>query len=557
MQPAENKDQGCHLHDEAFYQKISYDGYMYEQLWDACAGRLVTLPAEGERVYYFPQGHIEQLGVPPDEHISYDFNLPSQILCHVVNVQRRVEQETDEPYAQITLLPVVYQTEFTRLDPERPTHEAHTVQSFMKILTTSDLRTPECLCIDLVHAETCFPALDMSQLEPWQDLVATDMTAKEWHFRHILCGDRMNHLLTAGWSEFASSKRLQAGDSLIFTRDENGKLRVGVKTHIQLPTKNNLLHIMPIHGICMGIFASAFHALVTGTMFIVFYKPRKSQSDFIVKVNKYMEGQRCNFSIGMRFSMRFEDNQFSEKSSICTIVDSGDASNRWSGSKWRCLKVSWDEWDGLSVLPPERVSPWELEPVISVPDHGTWIFPVEAPDFPYRHQLTSRSSSPTTSNTNSCSFSEWNSPSGASQDQSESDAESVHSVVGECSIQSSDAAAASDNISDESNNSRSAIPSKCCELQEDMQSKRIRTHTKVQMQGIMVGRSVDMTSYRCHQDLLRKLEIMFEIEGKLGGSTKNWAVVYTDAVGESKTVEDYPWHKFCSMVKKILISPRV
>jgi hypothetical protein len=34
---------------------------LYKELWHACAGPLVTLPREGERVYYFPQGHMEQV----------------------------------------------------------------------------------------------------------------------------------------------------------------------------------------------------------------------------------------------------------------------------------------------------------------------------------------------------------------------------------------------------------------------------------------------------------------------------------------------------------------
>ena len=32
-----------------------------KELWHACAGPLVTVPREGELVYYFPQGHIEQV----------------------------------------------------------------------------------------------------------------------------------------------------------------------------------------------------------------------------------------------------------------------------------------------------------------------------------------------------------------------------------------------------------------------------------------------------------------------------------------------------------------
>jgi len=34
---------------------------LYKELWYACAGPLVNVPREGERVYYFPQGHMEQV----------------------------------------------------------------------------------------------------------------------------------------------------------------------------------------------------------------------------------------------------------------------------------------------------------------------------------------------------------------------------------------------------------------------------------------------------------------------------------------------------------------
>lgn len=34
---------------------------LYTELWKACAGPLVTVPRENELVFYFPQGHIEQV----------------------------------------------------------------------------------------------------------------------------------------------------------------------------------------------------------------------------------------------------------------------------------------------------------------------------------------------------------------------------------------------------------------------------------------------------------------------------------------------------------------
>jgi hypothetical protein len=35
---------------------------LYPELWRACAGPLVDVPRPGDRVFYFPQGHIEQVG---------------------------------------------------------------------------------------------------------------------------------------------------------------------------------------------------------------------------------------------------------------------------------------------------------------------------------------------------------------------------------------------------------------------------------------------------------------------------------------------------------------
>ena len=39
------------------------DVALYKELWHACAGPLVTVPRESERVFYFPQGHIEQVNI--------------------------------------------------------------------------------------------------------------------------------------------------------------------------------------------------------------------------------------------------------------------------------------------------------------------------------------------------------------------------------------------------------------------------------------------------------------------------------------------------------------
>lgn len=61
------------------------------------------------------------------------------------------------------------------------------------------------------------------------------------------------------------------------------------------------------------------------------------------------------------------------------------------------------------------------------------------------------------------------------------------------------------------------------------------------MQGFAVGRAVDLTRFNGYEDLLRKLEEMFEIEGELCGSTKKWQVVYTDDEDDAMMVGDDPW----------------
>lgn len=61
------------------------------------------------------------------------------------------------------------------------------------------------------------------------------------------------------------------------------------------------------------------------------------------------------------------------------------------------------------------------------------------------------------------------------------------------------------------------------------------------MQGIAVGRAVDLTRFDCYEDLLKKLEGMFEILGELSGSTKKWQVVYTDDEDDMMMVGDDPW----------------
>ncbi|KAK6945551.1 AUX/IAA domain, partial [Dillenia turbinata] len=599
---------------------------LFKELWHACAGPLVSVPREGERVYYFPQGHMEQLEASTHQGLEQQmpsFNLPSKILCKVVYVHLRAEAETDEVYAQITLLPEPDQSEVLSPDPPLPEPPRCTVHSFCKTLTASDTSTHGGFSVLRRHADECLPPLDMSQQPPWQELVAADLHGNEWHFRHIFRGQPRRHLLTTGWSVFVSAKKLVAG--------ENGELRVGVR-RLMRQLSNMPSSVISSHSMHLGVLATASHAIATGTLFSVFYKPRTSQSEFIVSVNKYLEARNQKLSVGMRFKMRFEGEEVPERRFSGTIVGVGEnISLGWANSEWRSLKVQWDE--PSSILRPDRVSPWELEPLVAAtpmnsqpaqrnkrarppvlpsptPDLsalGMWKSPVEPssalsfcePQHGRESYQSPKFSSVT--NANSLSFSTnssltavpsrsmyWSGTESFAHIASKESPEKRQVTGNGCRLfgielvdnsimeETSPVVTVSGRVGDDlpvpsfdaefeqnsepSNINRSDLPSVSCEPEksslrspQESQSRQVRSCTKVHMQGVAVGRAVDLTRFDQYEDLLAKLEEMFDIQGELSRSTKKWEVVYTDNEDDMMMVGDDPWHEFCSMVRKMFI----
>ncbi|KAG5148589.1 hypothetical protein JHK82_015470 [Glycine max] len=315
---------------------------LFRELWHACAGPLVTVPREKERVFYFPQGHIEQVEASTnqvaDQHMPV-YDLPPKILCRVINVQLKAEPDTDEVFAQVTLLPEPNQDEnAVEKEPPPPPPPRFHVHSFCKTLTASDTSTHGGFSVLRRHADECLPPLDMSKQPPTQELVAKDLHANEWRFKHIFRG---------------------------ICRGENGELRVGVRRAMR-QQGNVPSSVISSHSMHLGVLATAWHAILTGTIFTVYYKPRTSPAEFIVPYDQYMESLKNSYSIGMRFKMRFEGEEAPEQRFTGTVVGIEDSDpKRWRDSKWRCLKVRWDE---TSNTPrPERVSPWKIEPALAPP----------------------------------------------------------------------------------------------------------------------------------------------------------------------------------------------
>ncbi|XP_059662192.1 auxin response factor 9 isoform X2 [Cornus florida] len=603
---------------------------LYTELWKACAGPLVDVPRVGEKVFYFPQGHMEQLEASTNQELNQRiplFNIHSKILCNVVNIQLLAEQDTDEVYAQITLMPEPDQTEPRSLESCPPEPPRPRVHSFCKVLTASDTSTHGGFSVLRKHANECLPPLDMNQPTPTQELIAKDLHGFEWRFKHIFRGQPRRHLLTTGWSTFVTSKRLVAGDSFVFLRGGNGELCVGIRRVAcqQSSMPSSVISSQSMH---LGVLATASHAVATQTLFVVYYKPRTSQ--FIIGLNKYLEAAKNGFAVGMRFNMRFEGEDSPERRFTGTIVGVEEISPQWKESEWRSLKVQWD--DHASIARPERVSPWEIEPFVAVP--SSLAQPVVVKNKRPRPQIEI----PVRETTSSTASVVWNPSHDSTQlsvtperqrnedhvnwhpkqtetgctlmnssnncilrthvegrwlysphanvsrnlfaDEIDSKSASGWSVLSVYSTPHS-AKQSIDPMAERIDGKRFEIMASCrlfgVDLKEqksdlskaskeqkqgqlqvspkEFQSKQscsTRTRTKVQMQGVAVGRAVDLTTLNGYGDLINELEEMFEIKGELRPRNK-WEIVFTDDEGDMMLMGDDPWREFCNMVRRIFI----
>ncbi|XP_020520669.1 auxin response factor 5 isoform X2 [Amborella trichopoda] len=343
-------------------------------IWHACAGPLVSLPRVGSLVYYFPQGHSEQVAVSTQRistsHFTNYLGLSSQLSCQVCDVTLHADKDTDEVYAQMTLQPVKSGCMVTLLPCQEmdlfsvpdfgQKQSKHPSEFFCKTLTASDTSTHGGFSVPRRAAEKLFPPLDFTMQPPAQEIVARDLHDNLWTFRHIYRGQPKRHLLTTGWSLFVGAKRLKADVSVLFIRDEKSHLCLGVRREMRQQTilSSSVLSVDSMH---IGVLAAASQAATYHSPFTVFYNPRASPSEFVVplaKVHKAVYGRHT--SIGMRFGMMFETEESGKRRYMGTITGICDIDAiQWPNSKWHNLQVEWDEPEAGDRQ--NRVSVWEIE----------------------------------------------------------------------------------------------------------------------------------------------------------------------------------------------------
>nr|CAD1826059.1 unnamed protein product [Ananas comosus var. bracteatus] len=339
---------------------------MNSELWHACAGPLVSMPPVGSLVVYFPQGHSEQV-VAASMHKEMDStpsypSLPSKLICMLHDVTLHADSETDEVYAQMTLQPVnKYDREAMLASEMGLKQNKQPTEFFCKTLTASDTSTHGGFSVPRRAAEKIFPPLDFTMQPPAQELVAKDLHDVSWTFRHIYRGQPKRHLLTTGWSVFVSTKRLLAGDSVLFIRDEKSQLLLGIRrANRQQPALSS--SVLSSDSMHIGILAAAAHAAANNSPFTIFYNPRASPSEFVIPLAKYNKALYTQVSLGMRFRMLFETEDSGVRRYMGTITGISDLDPvRWKNSQWRNLQVGWDE--STATERRTRVSIWEIEPV--------------------------------------------------------------------------------------------------------------------------------------------------------------------------------------------------
>ncbi|XP_059317466.1 auxin response factor 2-like [Lycium ferocissimum] len=277
------------------------DDALCREIWKACSGSLLDVPKVGERVYYFPRLHMEQLEQSSNLEWIQGLqlsNLPRKILCRVLHIRLLVEHDPEEVYAETILLPSQEQNEpttpeFYPLEPPRPKY-----QSFCKVLTTSDIKSNWGLSVHRKDADKCFPPLDMTQEKPTQELIVSDLLGNEWRFKHVYQGQPRRHLFTNGWSTFVTSKKLLPGDLVVFLRDETAKLHVGIR---RLSNQRCSIGSSTFSRQSMeGVLAVASYAFATRSLFSVYYKPcYNKSSQLIMSLSKYFEGGNHGHGVGL------------------------------------------------------------------------------------------------------------------------------------------------------------------------------------------------------------------------------------------------------------------
>ena len=329
---------------------------VHPQLWQACAGSMCAVPPVGAADYYFPQGHAEQAGAAVDLRV-----VPPFVACRVAAVRLMAEPDTDDIYAKIRLVPLRPWEPVTDVgdallgegsrggdgDGQQRRRRRPRPLSFAKTLTQSDVNTGGGFTVPRLCALSIFPELDYSFDPPLQFIPATDVHGVEWTFRHVYRGNPPRHLITAGWSNFVHNKKLLPGDSVVFVREEDGKVHIGLRRAKRVfcggnAGRSGAAVAGPSDGkVPAEDVVEAARLAAAGQPFEVVHYPRASAPEFCVRADAVKESMRSPWCPGLRFKMAFETEDLSRISWFMGTIAGVEPADpaRWPLSPWRLLQV--------------------------------------------------------------------------------------------------------------------------------------------------------------------------------------------------------------------------
>ncbi|XP_047978790.1 auxin response factor 17-like [Salvia hispanica] len=320
-------------------------------IWHAVAGAEVHIPAINSYVYYFPQGHLENVSAPA---AAYNFNLMRPwIPCQVISVGFLSDPVTDQVFSKILLQPL--QPLGHRQNDALNFAESDVV-TYAKVLTRSDANNGGGFSVPRFCADMILPQLDLEADPPAQNLLPRDTLGHAWEFRHIFRGTPRRHLLTSGWSRFVNAKSLVAGDAVVFMKKRStGELYLGIRRAATFVGAGG--------GADAAAVVGAVQRAGRGLAFEVVYYPKAGSPDFVVMAEKVKDSLQMRWVAGMKVKMHVETEDASRMTWMLGTVTAAatPVSGVWCGSPWRMLTVNWEDPEGSDEITTRTVNPWQVD----------------------------------------------------------------------------------------------------------------------------------------------------------------------------------------------------
>ncbi|XVF12429.1 hypothetical protein REPUB_Repub08aG0117700 [Reevesia pubescens] len=131
--------------------------------------------------------------------------------------------------------------------------------------------------------------------------------------------------------------QLELLDVCVHSMGEDGELRLGIRRATQMKNGTSFPSLCS-QQLNRSTFADVVHAISMKSVFSIYYNPRANSSEFIIPVHKFSKSLDHSFSVGMRFEMRFETEDATERRYTRLVTGISDMDSvKWPDSIWRCL----------------------------------------------------------------------------------------------------------------------------------------------------------------------------------------------------------------------------